>query len=326
MLNDVTMRDWQYRTTQWLQGKTFEATTPIGPVLVTPDELPGGVRPALPLTAAVDDETVQKADTSDLVFDPVALVRYVSVIMTLRPGDVIATGTPGGVGHARKPPRYLAAGMTLTTEIEGIGRLENAVQGAVTARRWMDDGTRLFLGALARPRRRRPGPSRRRCRAGPGGMWSPTSTTTPRRWDASRSGRRPARRTGCTPRRNNAPARSRPARRCPPPSCGTSCSSPPPDLAAALDDLPAEAWDAIVVTAQGRTVPATEIPWMRAREVCIHAVDLGAGVTFGDLPADFVAALLADVVRKRAGAGEGPELAAWLTGRAPAAPKLAAWL
>jgi acylpyruvate hydrolase len=128
VLNDVTMRDWQYRTTQWLQGKTFEATTPIGPVLVTPDELPGGVRPALPLTAAVDGAMVQKADTSDLVFDPVALVRYVSVIMTLRPGDVIATGTPGGVGHARKPPRYLAAGMTLTTEIEGIGRLENAVE------------------------------------------------------------------------------------------------------------------------------------------------------------------------------------------------------
>ena len=127
VLNDVTMRDWQYRTTQWLQGKTFEATTPIGPVLVTPDELPGGVRPALSLTAAVDGETVQKADTSDLVFDPVALVRYVSVIMTLRPGGVIATGTPGGVGHARKPPRYLAAGMTLTTEIGGIGRLENAV-------------------------------------------------------------------------------------------------------------------------------------------------------------------------------------------------------
>jgi acylpyruvate hydrolase len=128
VLNDVTMRDWQYRTTQWLQGKTFEATTPIGPVLVTSDELPGGVRPALPLTGAVDGETVQKADTSDLVFDPVTLVRYVSVIMTLRPGDVIATGTPGGVGHARKPPRYLAAGMTLTTQIAGIGRLENAVE------------------------------------------------------------------------------------------------------------------------------------------------------------------------------------------------------
>jgi acylpyruvate hydrolase len=130
VLNDVTMRDWQYRTTQWLQGKSFEATTPVGPALVTPDELPGGIRPALAITGGVDGETVQKADTSDLVFDPVALVRYISAIMTLRPGDLIATGTPGGVGHARKPPRYLTAGMTLTTEIEGIGRLENAVRAS----------------------------------------------------------------------------------------------------------------------------------------------------------------------------------------------------
>jgi acylpyruvate hydrolase len=125
VLNDVTMRDWQYRTTEWTQGKTFEATTPLGPVLVTPDELPGGVRPALPLSASVDGETVQKADTSDLVFDPVALVRYASTIITLRPGDVIATGTPGGVGHARKPPRYLTDGAVLVTEIGGIGRLTN---------------------------------------------------------------------------------------------------------------------------------------------------------------------------------------------------------
>ena len=71
ILNDVTIRDWQYRTTQWLQGKTFEATTPLGPALVTPDELPGGVRPALQITGAVNGETVQKANTSDLVFDPV---------------------------------------------------------------------------------------------------------------------------------------------------------------------------------------------------------------------------------------------------------------
>jgi len=125
VLNDVTMRDWQYRTTEWTQGKTFEATTPLGPVLVTPDELPGGVRPALPLSATVDGETVQKADTSDLVFDPVALVRYISTIITLRPGDVIATGTPGGVGHARKPPRYLSDGALLVTEIGGLGRLTN---------------------------------------------------------------------------------------------------------------------------------------------------------------------------------------------------------
>ncbi|MCP9948154.1 fumarylacetoacetate hydrolase family protein [Actinomadura madurae] len=128
VMNDVSMRDWQFRTKEWLQGKTFEGTTPLGPVLVTPDELPGGVRPVLPLTCRVDGEVMQKADTSDLVFDPVALVRYASTIVTLRPGDVIATGTPGGVGHARKPPRYLADGVTVVTEIGGIGRLENTAR------------------------------------------------------------------------------------------------------------------------------------------------------------------------------------------------------
>ena len=129
-MNDVTMRDWQYRTNQWLQGKTFEGTTPVGPVVVTPDELPGDVTPTLSLSAAVDGEVVQKADTSDLVFTPVALVQYASTIMTLRPGDLIATGMPGGVGHARKPPRYLTDRSTLVTEIEGIGRLENLARSA----------------------------------------------------------------------------------------------------------------------------------------------------------------------------------------------------
>jgi acylpyruvate hydrolase len=128
VMNDVTMRDWQFRTREWLQGKTFEATTPLGPVLVTPDELPGGVRPALTLSCRVNGEETQRANTSDLVFDPVDLVRYASTIVTLRPGDVIATGTPGGVGHARKPPRYLADGDAVVTEIEGIGRLENTAR------------------------------------------------------------------------------------------------------------------------------------------------------------------------------------------------------
>jgi acylpyruvate hydrolase len=128
VLNDITMRDWQYRSPMWLQGKTFEGTTPVGPVLVTPDELPGGVRPALELRCEVDGETVQKANTGDLVFDPVDLVRYVSTIVTLRPGDLIATGTPGGVGHARKPPRYLAEGSVVVTEITGLGRCENQVR------------------------------------------------------------------------------------------------------------------------------------------------------------------------------------------------------
>lgn len=125
VLNDVTMRDWQYRSPVWLQGKTWEGSTPFGPYLVTPDELPGRTRPALQLTGSVDAEIVQKADTSDLVFDPVALVQYISTILTLKPGDVIATGTPGGVGHARKPARYLTAGSTLVTEIAGLGRAEN---------------------------------------------------------------------------------------------------------------------------------------------------------------------------------------------------------
>ena len=125
VLNDVTMRDWQYRTQMWLQGKTFEATTPFGPYLVTPDELPGGVRPKLALECRVDGVVMQSAQTDDLLFDPVALVEYASTIVTLRPGDVIATGTPGGVGHARKPAVYLAPGSRVVTEIEGLGRAEN---------------------------------------------------------------------------------------------------------------------------------------------------------------------------------------------------------
>jgi acylpyruvate hydrolase len=132
VLNDVTMRDWQYRTMMWDQGKTWEGTTPLGPYLVTPDELPAGVRPALDLSCLVNDEMVQSANTGDLVFDPVALVEYISTILTLRPGDVIASGTPGGVGHARKPPRYLAPGDVLTTDISGLGIARNrAVAEAV---------------------------------------------------------------------------------------------------------------------------------------------------------------------------------------------------
>ena len=128
VMNDVTMRDWQFRTKEWLQGKTFEATTPLGPVLVTPDELPGGTAPSMTITATVNGEVMQKADTSDLVFGPVDLVKYASTIVTLRPGDVIATGTPGGVGHARKPPRFLEDGDVVVTQVDGIGRLENTAR------------------------------------------------------------------------------------------------------------------------------------------------------------------------------------------------------
>jgi acylpyruvate hydrolase len=125
VINDITARDYQNRTLQWLQGKTWENTAPFGPTMSTPDELPGGVRPSMPMTCAVNGEIVQDTDTGDLVFDPVALVQYISTILTLNPGDVIASGTPGGVGHARKPPRYLNDGDVVVTEIEGLGRLEN---------------------------------------------------------------------------------------------------------------------------------------------------------------------------------------------------------
>jgi 2-keto-4-pentenoate hydratase/2-oxohepta-3-ene-1,7-dioic acid hydratase in catechol pathway len=127
VLNDVTCRDWQFRTKEWLQGKNWEATTPVGPYLVTPDELPGGVRPTLDLRLLVDGEVMQADNTSDLLFDPVALVEYVSTMIRLNPGDLIATGTPGGVGHARKPQRYLLGGETVVAEVDRIGRLENRV-------------------------------------------------------------------------------------------------------------------------------------------------------------------------------------------------------
>jgi len=119
VVNDVTARDFQNRTLQWLQGKTFERSTPVGPWLVVDEGVPGEI------SCEVDGDVVQKADTSDLVFDPAALVAYISSIITLVPGDLIATGTPGGVGHARKPPRYLSEGSVMVTRVEGVGELRN---------------------------------------------------------------------------------------------------------------------------------------------------------------------------------------------------------
>lgn len=125
VLNDVSMRDWQNRTLQWLQGKSFEGSTPVGPVLATVDEVPASAR----ITTEVDGELLQEGRIDDLVFGPAAIVAYISQVFPLDPGDIVATGTPGGVGHARTPPRYLAAGQTLVTTIEGIGSLRNVVVG-----------------------------------------------------------------------------------------------------------------------------------------------------------------------------------------------------
>jgi acylpyruvate hydrolase len=122
--NDISMRDWQYRTPQFLQGKTFEHATPVGPWLVTPDEL-GGVEPDLEVRCEVDGVVRQQSRTGKLVFGPVEIVRYVSSIVTLHPGDLVLTGTPAGVGHAMTPPVFLRAGQVVRTAIEGIGELRN---------------------------------------------------------------------------------------------------------------------------------------------------------------------------------------------------------
>lgn len=126
IMNDVTMRDFQYRTTEWLQGKTFENTAPFGPYLVTTDSYKLGGE----LCTMVNGECMQSTQISDQVFTPAKLIEYISQILPLNPGDVIITGTPGGVGHARKPAVYLADGQVLTSKIEGIGQIENHVVAA----------------------------------------------------------------------------------------------------------------------------------------------------------------------------------------------------
>jgi len=126
VMNDVSMRDWQFRTVEWTQGKIWDSSTPVGPYVVTPDEV-GGVRPALEVRTFVEGRVMQKDNTGTLLFDPVFLVRYISTVVTLRPGDLIATGTPAGVGHARDPKVYLTGGQSVVAEIAGLGACTNAV-------------------------------------------------------------------------------------------------------------------------------------------------------------------------------------------------------
>lgn len=124
VLNDISMRGYQFRTAQWLQGKTWDRSTPVGPVLVTPDEFDAG---SAAIRARVNGEVVQESTTADLLFGPREIISYISTITTLNPGDLIATGTPSGVGFARTPQRFLAAGDVLETSIEGLGALRNTV-------------------------------------------------------------------------------------------------------------------------------------------------------------------------------------------------------
>lgn len=123
LLNDVSMRDFQKRSLQFFAGKTWEGCTPMGPALVTLDELdPIGARE---IVTTVNGTVRQKALLSDLIFDVPTLIADLSQIFTLRPGDVIATGTTGGVGDAMKPPSYLAGGDVVEIRIDGIGTLSN---------------------------------------------------------------------------------------------------------------------------------------------------------------------------------------------------------
>jgi acylpyruvate hydrolase len=122
--NDISVRDYQLRTHNSTQGKTFERTTPVGPFLVTGDEVDDALD--LEVGCEVDGELVQHDRTSELVFSSAELVSYCSDIVTLKPGDLISTGTPGGVGFTRQPPRFLNPGQVVRTFIEGLGECRNA--------------------------------------------------------------------------------------------------------------------------------------------------------------------------------------------------------
>jgi len=124
-VNDVSARDFQMATTQWLMGKTFDTFAPCGPAIVTADEIADPH--ALDISLDINGEVLQSSNTGRLIFDIPALVEYVSSVCTLEPGDIVSTGTPAGVGFARKPPRWLKAGDVVTVKIAGVGELSNPV-------------------------------------------------------------------------------------------------------------------------------------------------------------------------------------------------------
>lgn len=123
--NDITLRDWQRHTTQFMPGKNFDATGAFGPCLVTADAVPD--LPALTLETRLNGMVMQSATLADLIFDVPDLIAYISSFTTLEPGDVIVTGTPGGVGAFREPPVWMAPGDIVEVEISGIGLLSNSI-------------------------------------------------------------------------------------------------------------------------------------------------------------------------------------------------------
>jgi 2-keto-4-pentenoate hydratase/2-oxohepta-3-ene-1,7-dioic acid hydratase in catechol pathway len=127
IVNDVSARDFQMATSQWLMGKTFDTFAPTGPWIVTRDEIPDPH--ALDISLELGGETLQKSNTRELIFKIPELIEYISNVVTLEPGDIVATGTPAGVGFARKPPRWLKHGDEVAVKIQGIGELRNPVVG-----------------------------------------------------------------------------------------------------------------------------------------------------------------------------------------------------
>jgi 2-keto-4-pentenoate hydratase/2-oxohepta-3-ene-1,7-dioic acid hydratase in catechol pathway len=134
IFNDASIRDFQLRTPQWTMGKNFDGTGAFGPVFVTADALPPGAR-GLRIETRLNGQVMQSASTDDLIFDVAALVSLISVGISLEPGDLIVTGTPSGVGAARKPPVFMAAGDVCEIEIEKIGILRNRIVDDASAER-----------------------------------------------------------------------------------------------------------------------------------------------------------------------------------------------
>ncbi|MBB5696205.1 fumarylacetoacetate hydrolase family protein [Muricoccus pecuniae] len=126
-MNEGSVRDYQRKGAQWTMGKNFERTGGIGPEIVTPDELPQGPN-ALRITSRVNGQVMQDSNTADMIFSVPRILAILSEVMTLEPGDVIATGTPSGVGYPRKPPVFMKPGDTVEIEIEGIGILSNTIE------------------------------------------------------------------------------------------------------------------------------------------------------------------------------------------------------
>jgi 2-keto-4-pentenoate hydratase/2-oxohepta-3-ene-1,7-dioic acid hydratase in catechol pathway len=125
IFNDVTVRDFQFRVPQYTGGKNFRASGPFGPHLVTADEV--GDPHSLPIKTEINGVVKQDASTDEFIFDVPTIIEHISEFVPLEAGDVIATGTPAGVGFKREPPEFLRPGDTVTITIEGVGVLENPV-------------------------------------------------------------------------------------------------------------------------------------------------------------------------------------------------------